>query len=268
MRIIRTSRANARAERAHVRRNRDSGDRGRREKSPAISLVSGHEVLRTAPRPVQDAPAKEDDPRPPQLQHLYYDQQDLLTNLARSKAWSILQRAPARDLGFALGNQLNIISRSYFVYATILREQGKPLTFPGMPGAFTSIYQATDAGLLARAMVWMATSPACADQSFNVHELVTSSATRICGRPSRATSAWSWAASRCSRRPCRRDGHDKEPLWAGINRKYGLKGHPISALANWNFGNYALLQRLGRDVLDHQAETVRLLRGDRLTKTM
>jgi nucleoside-diphosphate-sugar epimerase len=181
-------------------------------------------------------PAKEDDPRPPQLQHFYYDQQDLLVNLRQGKGWSYSTTRPHVICGFALGNPLNIIS-ILAVYATILREQGKPLTFPGKPGAFSSIYQATDAGLLARAMVWMATTPKCADQSFNVtngdffrYQNLWPAFARHFGMELGGVETIDLAAAM----------GDKEQLWADMNKKYGLKGHPISALANWNFGNYAL----------------------------
>jgi hypothetical protein len=53
-------------------------------------------------------------------------------------------------------------------YAAIARELGEPLYFPGAPGNYHAVYQCTDARLLARAIVWMATEPRCANQAFNV----------------------------------------------------------------------------------------------------
>ena len=199
-----------------------------------ISLVQGTKYYGQHLGPFK-TPAKEDDPRPP-IEHFYYDQQDLLMRLRQGKTWSYSTTRPHVICGFALGNPLNIIS-ILAVYATILREMGKPLTFPGKPGAFTSIYQATDAGLLARAMIWMATTPACADQSFNVtngdffrYQNLWPTFARHFGMALGGVETIDLAAEMA----------DKESLWAEINRKYGLKGHPISMLANWNFGNYAL----------------------------
>ena len=54
------------------------------------------------------------------------------------------------------------------VYASISRELGLPLSFPGKPGAYTALYQATDAALLAKAIVWMGTEPQAANQAFNI----------------------------------------------------------------------------------------------------
>lgn len=45
---------------------------------------------------------------------------------------------------------------------------GLPLSFPGEPGAYTALYQCTDADLLAKAVAWMATDPKCANQAFNI----------------------------------------------------------------------------------------------------
>ena len=91
--------------------------------------------------------------------------------------------------------------------------------------------------ILVRAMVWMATTPACADQSFNVTN----------GDFFRYQNLWPAFARHfgmelggVERIDLAAEMADKEPLWAEINRKYGLKGHPIAMLANWNFANYAL----------------------------
>jgi nucleoside-diphosphate-sugar epimerase len=199
-----------------------------------VSLVQGTKYYGQHLGPFK-TPAKETDPRPP-IQHFYYDQQDLLMRLREGKAWSWSATRPHVICGFALGNPLNIVS-ILAVYATLLREMGRPLTFPGKPGAFTSIYQATDANLLARAMVWMATTPACADQAFNVTN----------GDFFRYQNLWPTFARHFAMQVGGVETvdlvsmmTDKEPLWADINRKYGLKGHPIAMLANWNFANYAL----------------------------
>src|SRR5262245_31705767 len=52
------------------------------------------------------------------------------------------------------------------VYAALLREEGKPLSFPG---GSPWVREAVDADLLARACEWAATSPACANETFNIN---------------------------------------------------------------------------------------------------
>ena len=53
-------------------------------------------------------------------------------------------------------------------YATICRETGRPFLFPGSAVQWNSLTDMTDARLLARHLVWAATTPAARDQAFNV----------------------------------------------------------------------------------------------------
>ena len=52
------------------------------------------------------------------------------------------------------------------VYGALLRESARPLAFPGGP---PWVREAVDADLLARACEWAATSPACANETFNIN---------------------------------------------------------------------------------------------------
>ena len=54
------------------------------------------------------------------------------------------------------------------VYASISKELGLPLCYPGTADNVHALYQCTDATLLARAIEWMSTSPQCANESFNI----------------------------------------------------------------------------------------------------
>ncbi|MDF2810498.1 MAG: NAD-dependent dehydratase [Microvirga sp.] len=179
-------------------------------------------------------PAKETDPRI-DVPHFYYDQQDLVMAASEGKSWSWSAARPHVICGFALGNPLNIIT-TIASYATLLKEMGEPFTFPGKPGAFTSVYQATDAGLLARAMVWMATDPLCADQAFNITN----------GDFFRYQNLWPVFARHFGLAPggvetvdLTRKMEGEEALWDAIVAREGLQKHPLSMLVNWNFANYA-----------------------------
>jgi nucleoside-diphosphate-sugar epimerase len=179
-------------------------------------------------------PAKESDPRIP-VPHFYYDQQDLVVERSQGKGWSWSAARPHVICGFALGNPLNLIS-TIGVYASLLREMGEPLSFPGKPGAFTSIYQATDSDLLARAMVWMATTPACANEAFNITN----------GDFFRYQNLWPVFARHFGMEAAGVEQVDltqkmagKEKLWDEMVGKHGLQKHPLSQLVNWNFANYA-----------------------------
>jgi nucleoside-diphosphate-sugar epimerase len=179
-------------------------------------------------------PAKERDPRHPNP-HFYYDQEDCMLELQQRGDWTWSCPRPHVICGFALGNALNLIS-VLAVYGTMAREMKRPLTFPGKPGAFTSIYQATDAGLLARAMEWMATDPRCANQAFNVTN----------GDFFRYENLWPFfadyfgvEAAGVETVDLRQTMEPQEGVWNGIVEKYGLMPNSYQRVADWNFANYA-----------------------------
>ena len=111
-------------------------------------------------------PAKEDDPRhmPP---NFYFDQQDLMTDRQKGKHWTWSCARPQTVPDAVLGGALNMIA-VIAIYAAISKELGLPLRFPGKPQSYRAIFQVTDATLLAKALVWMATAPGCANQAFNI----------------------------------------------------------------------------------------------------
>lgn len=179
-------------------------------------------------------PAKERDPRHPNP-HFYYDHEDTMFALQQGRSWTWSCARPHVICGFALGNALNLIA-VLCVYATMMKAMGRPLTFPGKPGAFTSIYQATDAGLLARAMTWMATDPRCANQAFNVTN----------GDFFRYENIWPAFARYFDMEPGGVERVDmrevmagKESVWDGLVAKHGLVKNPFWKVADWNFANYA-----------------------------
>lgn len=179
-------------------------------------------------------PAKETDPRI-DVPHFYYDQEDFVLELQKGKSWTWSAARPHVICGYARGNPLNLIS-VLAVYATILKELGLPLTFPGKPGAFTSIYQATHAPLLGRSMIWMSTTPSAANLAFNVTN----------GDFFRYQHVWpmiadyfGMEAGGVEQMDLKAFMADKEPVWDAIVAKYGLKPQPFSVVADWHFANYA-----------------------------
>jgi nucleoside-diphosphate-sugar epimerase len=54
------------------------------------------------------------------------------------------------------------------VYASLCRETGRPFRFPGSAVQWNCLTDMTDARLLARHILWAATTPAARDQAFNV----------------------------------------------------------------------------------------------------
>src|SRR5258705_3459349 len=112
-------------------------------------------------------PAREDDPR--LMSHnYYYDQEDLLRNRQKGSTWNFTVLRPGGAIcGSSLESPLNLIA-VVGVYATICREMGLPLRFPGPEKAYRALYQVTSADLLARATVWAGETTAAQGQIFNV----------------------------------------------------------------------------------------------------
>lgn len=110
-------------------------------------------------------PAREDDSRhmPP---NFYYDMQDWLLDAASGQSWDATILRPDVVCGFALGNPMNL-SMLIAVYASISKELGLPLRFPGTAACYDRLAQVTDAAQLARGSVWAATA-AQGGESYNL----------------------------------------------------------------------------------------------------
>jgi nucleoside-diphosphate-sugar epimerase len=214
-------------------------------------------------------PAREDDPRhfPP---NFYYEQQDFLSERRRDKSWTWSSARPHTICGRAVGTPLNLIS-VLGVYAAISRELGLPLRWPGKPGAFRTVYQVCDAHLLARAMTWMSTDPACADQSFNITN----------GDFIRFEHVWPLLANHFEMEaapPQQIDlvefMSDKADVWKRIVERHGLRDLLFADVADWRYANYAFScdwdimsstsksRKFGfLEFVDSQAMFIRHLRG-------
>jgi nucleoside-diphosphate-sugar epimerase len=197
-----------------------------------ISLMQGYKVYGAHLGPFK-TPARESDPphMPPEFN---VDQQQFLEGRQRGKRWAWSAIRPSVVCGFALGNPMNL-ALVIAVYATMSRELGVPLRFPGKPGAYTSLIEMTDAGLLAEATVWAATTPECANQAFNVNngdlfrwnEMLPKIANffELDVAPPLPMSMDVVMA-------------DKEPVWDSLVAKYGLEPTPYADVSSWAFGDF------------------------------
>ena len=130
-----------------------------------VHIVQGSKVYGSDLGPYR-TPAKESDPRVPQP-NWYYAQEDLLVARSAGKAWSW---SASRPHGVCEGRQAiaRSIANMIGVYAAVLKELRQPLAFPGTQAGFDVLYQSVDADLLARAIAFIVTTPACANRVFNV----------------------------------------------------------------------------------------------------
>jgi nucleoside-diphosphate-sugar epimerase len=178
-------------------------------------------------------PAKEADP-PHMLPNFYWDQEDWLRRASADARWDFVALRPQTVCGFATGVPMNIVNL-IAVYAAISKELGLPLRFPGKPGAWTSIYQLTDAALLARAQVWANTAQAARNEVFNV---TNTDFFRWCNVWPRIAEVFEmpWAPPQTIR--LSEMMADKAPLWDRMVARHGLVPNRYADLAAWPFGDY------------------------------
>ncbi len=197
-----------------------------------VSLMQGYKVYGAHLGPFK-TPARESDPphMPPEFN---VDQQQFLEDRQRGKRWTWSAIRPSVVCGFALGNPMNL-ALVIAVYATMSKELGVPLRFPGKPGAYTSLIEMTDAGLLAEATVWAATTPECANQALNINngdlfrwdEMLPKIADffELDVAPPLPMSMDVVMA-------------DKESVWDRLVAKHGLAPTPYSDVSSWAFGDF------------------------------
>jgi nucleoside-diphosphate-sugar epimerase len=199
-----------------------------------VSLMQGYKVYGAHLGPFR-TPAREDDPphMPPEFN---VDQQRFLEQRQEGKPWTWSAIRPSVVCGFALGNPMNL-AVLIATYATIAKELGVPMRFPGKPGAWTSLIEMTDAGLLAEATVWAATTPACANQAFNINN----------GDLFRWQDMWPDIADYFDLDPAsplplslETVMDDKGPVWDAIVARHGLQPTPYSEVSSWAFGDFVL----------------------------
>jgi nucleoside-diphosphate-sugar epimerase len=197
-----------------------------------VSLMQGYKVYGAHLGPFK-TPARESDPphMPPEFN---VDQQSFLEQRQAGKDWTWSAIRPSVVCGFALGNPMNL-AMVIAVYAAISRELGIPLRFPGKPGAYDSLLEMTDSGLLARATLWAATAESCANQAFNINN----------GDLFRWSEMWPKIArffdlDVAPPLPMSLETvmADKEPLWEAMVARHGLQPHSYKDVSSWRFGDF------------------------------
>jgi nucleoside-diphosphate-sugar epimerase len=197
-----------------------------------VSLMQGYKVYGAHLGPFK-TPAKESDAghMPPEFN---VDQQQYLEKKQQGKAWSWSAIRPSVVGGTAIGNPMNL-ALVIAMYASISKELGLPLRFPGKPGAYTTLLEMTDAGLLAKATVWAATNPICDNQAFNITN----------GDLFRWNELWPKIAAYFKmevapplQMPLQTVMADKGDLWKTVQQKHKLEPHTYAQLSSWAFGDF------------------------------
>ncbi|GGE03491.1 NAD dependent epimerase/dehydratase [Aureimonas endophytica] len=162
--------------------------------------------------------------------NFYYAQEDEVFAAARRDgfAWSV--HRPHTVIGKAVGNAMNM-GTTLAVYATLCRETGRPFRFPGSAAQWNGLTDMTDARQLARQLLWAATTPAAANEDFNI----------VNGDVFR----WNWMWGRIADwfglesapfdgtvLPLEEQMKDDAPLWRRIAEREGLAEPDLSRLAS------------------------------------
>jgi nucleoside-diphosphate-sugar epimerase len=111
-------------------------------------------------------PFREDQPRL-DIENFYYAQEDEVFKAAERDGFTWSVHRPHTITGVAVGNAMNMAT-TLAVYASLCKATGRPFVFPGSQVQWDSLTDMTDARLLARQLLWASTTPAAANQAFNV----------------------------------------------------------------------------------------------------
>jgi nucleoside-diphosphate-sugar epimerase len=196
-----------------------------------VNLMHGMKAYGTLLGPFK-TPALETDPRLP-MPIAYYAQEDLVRERAARARWTWSTLRPGAIYGLTLGHSGNLV-QILGVYGTLCRELGTPLWYPGTQQGFDALRQGVDAELLARAAVWVATRPACANQAFNISN----------GDVYRWRTLWPAVAAFFGidagpplAMRLKDAMSDKAAVWERIVAKHALAGHRFEDVASWAYAD-------------------------------
>ncbi|MEZ5741105.1 MAG: SDR family oxidoreductase [Burkholderiaceae bacterium] len=189
-------------------------------------------------------PAREDDPRHLGINY-YYAQQDLLLARQAHGHWHSTLLRPHVICGHGVTSTQNLLT-VVGVFAALARAANVPLRFPGSRAAFGAINQATDARLLARAIIWALEDDRCANQAYNITN----------GDHFRWENLWPAIAAHFGLDPGPVQTLDLAthmpplaPAWEALARHHSLRESRLDRLVHWPFADYIL--RTGHDVMSN-----------------
>jgi nucleoside-diphosphate-sugar epimerase len=164
------------------------------------------------------------------IENFYYAQEDEVFAAAARDGYSWNVHRPHTIIGYALGNAMNM-GTTLAVYATICKELGEPMQFPGSSAQWNGLSDVTDARVLAKHLLWAATTPSAKNQAFNI----------VNGDNFR----WKWMWQRIANwfgveaapligegLPLERQLVDAAGVWKSIAETYGLAEPDIHVLAS------------------------------------
>jgi nucleoside-diphosphate-sugar epimerase len=174
-------------------------------------------------------PLREEQPRLP-LENFYYAQEDEVYAAAARDGFTWSIHRPHTIIGQAVGNLMNM-GTTLAVYASICKETGRPFRWPGSEAQWNGLSDVTDARIIARQLVWAATTDAARNEAFNI----------VNGDYFRWRWLWPRLAAWFGVEAAGFDGtvHPLEaemaadaPLWRALATRYQLRESELSRLAS------------------------------------
>jgi len=174
-------------------------------------------------------PFREEQPRL-NVENFYYAQEDEVFSAAARDGYGWSVHRPHTIIGYAVGNAMNM-GTTLAVYASICKETGQPMRFPGSSVQWKSLTDMTDARLLAKHLVWASATPAARNQAFNV----------VNGDIFRWTWMWKRIAAwfdveaeelAAEGTPLVKQLAEAAPLWKQIAAKYGLAEPDLNVISS------------------------------------
>ncbi|MBO0952680.1 SDR family oxidoreductase [Fibrella forsythiae] len=111
-------------------------------------------------------PVREEHPRL-DIENFYYAQEDEVYAAAARDGFTWSVHRPHTVIGKAVGNMMNM-GTTLAVYATLCQQTGRPFRWPGSEAQWNGLSDVTDARVLAKHLVWAATTEAAHNEAFNV----------------------------------------------------------------------------------------------------
>lgn len=201
-----------------------------------VHFVQGSKVYGSDLGPYK-TPAKESDPRVAD-DNWYYAQEDMVVERAGRRGWSWTCSRPHGVCDPVPGHARSMVLM-IGIYAAIAKAEGRPLDFPGTPEGFHALYQSVDAELLARAIAWVTTRPACANHAFNITN----------GDYMRWENFWPRVAAFFDLKPgavvtakLADTMKEKAPVWDAITAQHDLAPTPYPSPAVWSYADFNWLR--------------------------
>ncbi|MEQ8283926.1 MAG: SDR family oxidoreductase [Parvibaculum sp.] len=128
-----------------------------------VSLLQGTKAYGAHVRPLA-VPARENRDEMKEQPNFYWEQENYIRAKQQGRDWRWTIFRPQIIFGFSLGAAMNLIP-AIGVYGALLKEEGKPLAYPG---GRASVLEAVDADLLADAVAWAGARQDAGNEIFNV----------------------------------------------------------------------------------------------------